>query len=106
MLDLAYIRRVSAERAIAEALTRLVRDDLDGFWVHLDADVLDDAILPAVDYRMSGGLSLAELETALRAAFSLERMVGIEITILNPALDPEDRGARALVTILSAFSSP
>jgi arginase len=105
VLDFAYIRRVSADRAIAEALARLIRDDLSGFWVHLDADVLDDAVLPAVDYRMPGGLSLAELQTALKAAYSSGRMVGMEITILNPALDPGDRGSRALVqTILSAFS--
>ena len=107
VLDLAHIRRVSVGRAIAEALARLVRDDLSGFWVHVDADVLDDAILPAVDYRMPGGLSLAELETALRAAFLSGRMVGLELTILNPTLDPEDRGAHALAqTVLSAFSSP
>jgi arginase len=107
VLDLAHIRRVSAERSIAEALSRLARDDLGGFWVHVDADVLDDAILPAVDYRMPGGLSLAELRTALRAAFASGRLVGMEITILNPTLDPEDRGARALAeTIVSAFSAP
>jgi arginase len=107
VLDLAHIRRVSAARSIAEALTRLARDDLGGFWVHLDADVLDDAILPAVDYRMPGGLSLAELQTALRAALLSGRLVGMEITILNPTLDPEDRCARALAeTIVSAFSAP
>jgi arginase len=106
VLDLAHIRRVSAERAIAEALAQLVRDDLSGFWVHLDADVLDDALCPAVDYRMPGGLLLPELETVLRAASTSGRMVGFEITILNPALDTEDRCARAVVpTILSAFST-
>jgi arginase len=106
VLDLAHIRGVSVERSIAEALARLVRDDLSGFWVHVDADVVDDAILPAVDYRMPGGLSLTELHAALRAAFLSGRMVGMELTILNPALDAEDRGARALAqTIVSAFSS-
>jgi arginase len=106
VLDLAHIRRVSVGRSIAEALARLVRDDLGGFWVHLDADVLDDAILPAVDYRMPGGLSLAELQAALRAAFLSGRMVGLEITILNPALDREDRGAQALAqAIAGAFAS-
>jgi arginase len=106
VLDLAHIRRASVARSIAEALARLVRDDLSGFWVHVDADVVDDAILPAVDYRMPGGLSLEELQAMLRAAFLSGRMVGMEITILNPALDREDRCARGLAqTIVAALSS-
>lgn len=89
---------------IGEELTRLVRDDLSGFWLHLDADVLDDAVLPAADYRMLGGLSLAELETVLKAASSSGRMVGMEVTLPNPVLDPQDRGAGALVrTVVSAL---
>ena len=47
--------------AAAEALRRLADPALDGFWVHLDADVLDDAIMPAVDYRMPDGLRFDEL---------------------------------------------
>ena len=102
---LARLHRI--ERALDLGPLYVKRDDLSGFWVHVDADVLDDAIMPAVDYRMPGGLSLAELETALRAAFLSGRMVGLELTILNPALDPEDRGAHALAqTVLSALSSP
>jgi arginase len=106
VLDLWHIRRVSATQAIGQALDRLVRDDLGGFWVHVDADVLDDAIMPAVDYRMPGGLSWKELEEVLRAARSSGRMMGLEITILNPALDPGHRGTRALAqTIVTALSS-
>jgi arginase len=60
---------------------------LDGFWVHLDADILDDAIMPAVDYRMPGGLSWDELAAVLRAAAASDRMVGIDITILTPWYD-------------------
>src|SRR5262249_20962668 len=82
VVDLASIRRISAEKAVAEALGRLVRDHLRGFWLHLDADVLDDALVPAVDYRMPDGLSWEELELVLRAAARSGRMVGMEITIL------------------------
>ncbi|MFP2927483.1 arginase family protein [Pyxidicoccus sp. 3LG] len=104
VLDLASIRRLSVERAIHAALDRLVRDELSGFWVHVDADVLDDELLPAVDYRMPGGLSWRELEVTLSAAASTGHMVGLELTILNPTLDVEERGARALVqTVVSAL---
>jgi arginase family enzyme len=37
----------STERALATA----ARPDLDGVWLHFDVDVLDDALMSAVDYR-------------------------------------------------------
>jgi arginase len=40
------------------------------FWVHVDADVLDDAVMPAVDYRQPGGLSPDELATVLAVALA------------------------------------
>jgi len=43
---------------------------LMAFGFTLDVDVLDDAIMPAVDYRMPGGLSWDELSSALGAARS------------------------------------
>ena len=39
--------------------THVARDELDGFFIHVDADCLDDAIMPAVDYRLPGGLAWA-----------------------------------------------
>ena len=76
----------------------VVRPELDGFWVHLDCDALDDALMPAVDYRLPGGLSWDELETVLRLAVARSR-VGIEVTIFNPASTPNwsyHAGARSL----------
>jgi arginase len=105
VLDLSYIREVSAQQAVAKALGILVDESLGGFWVHLDADVLDDAILPAVDYRMPGGLSWKELQLILRAAAESGHMVGLDVTILNPALDQGDRGSRGLAqTIVAALA--
>jgi arginase len=102
VLDLAHVRRVSAQAAVAEALARLVREELAGFWVHIDADVLDDAILPAVEYRLPGGLSWQELELVLRAARSSGRMVGLDVTVLNPKLDQDDRCVRGFARTLTA----
>ena len=71
-----------------------------GFWVHLDADVLDDAIMPAVDYRLPDGLRWDELRDVLRAAVASPGAVGLEITIFNPTLDPDGRIGHALVDTL------
>lgn len=87
LLDLAAIRRTGVEAALERALLWLTRPELLGFWVHLDADVLDDAVMPAVDYRMPDGLSFGELTAVLGTAAASGRLAGIDITIFNPALD-------------------
>jgi arginase len=87
------------ERGIAEVANALGR--LPRFWCHLDADVLDDEVMPAVDYRQSGGLSAAELTQLLAAAANTKKMIGISVAIYNPALDESGRAARALVGILT-----
>ena len=56
--------------------------------------------MPAVDYRLPDGLSWAELETVLRLAIDDGSVVGIEITIFNPTLDPDGTITEALVACL------
>ena len=33
----------------------LRRNGVEGFWIHVDADVLDDAVMPAVEYHLRAG---------------------------------------------------
>lgn len=101
VIDLAEVRRRGVDRTANEALDRLVRPDLAGFWVHLDCDALDDAVMPAVDYRLPGGLTWDELETALRVAAGSSWAVGLEVTIFNPTLDDDGSIADALVRCLT-----
>lgn len=101
VIDLPALRQRGAQRAALDALERLVRPELDGFWVHLDCDALDDAVMPAVDYRLPGGLSWSELESVLQLAVDSGRAVGLEVTIFNPALDCDGAIAQALVTSLA-----
>lgn len=101
VIDFAAIRERGAEYATVASVEHLSRTELAGFWVHLDADSLDDAIMPAVDYRMPDGLSWDELTTALRTAISSGRAVGINITIFNPQLDEEGSIAAAFVDALA-----
>ena len=100
VVDLASIRQRGAERAARDALAHLHRPELAGLWVHLDCDAVDDALMPAVDYRLPDGLSWAELETVLRLAIDGGSVVGVEITIFNPTLDPHGTVAQELVACL------
>lgn len=106
MTDLAALRAAGAEAAAANAAERLSKPELDGFWIHLDADVLDDAVMPAVDYRMPHGLSWDELATVLRAAIGSGGAVGINVTIFNPTLDGDGSIARAFAEALARGLKP
>lgn len=106
MTDLAALRAAGAEAAAANAAERLSKSELDGFWVHLDADVLDDAVMPAVDYRMPDGLSWDELATVLHAAIGSGGAVGINVTIFNPTLDGDGSIARAFAEALARGLKP
>jgi arginase len=101
-IDLPRIRRSGVTGAARDAVTHLTRHrgPDGGFWMHVDADALDDAIMPAVDYRLPDGLSWEELTTAMRIAMESHRVVGLEVTIYNPKLDPDGAGARGLVKVI------
>ncbi|MFH9011504.1 arginase family protein [Streptomyces sp. NPDC017943] len=88
-MDLDIVRALGAGEAARRAVGLLTGGGADaGYWVHLDVDVLDDAVMPAVDYRQPDGLSWQDLETVLRTALSGGDAVGLTVTILNPRLDP------------------
>jgi arginase len=100
-LDLAAIREIGAAAAAERAIGHLTRTDAPRrFWIHIDADVLDDAVMPAVDYRLPGGLSTDELYTFLAAAVACGRVAGAEITIYNPTLDPDGIAGAALSDVV------
>ncbi len=101
------LARIDAEEAhalgsggVERTLARVTKDELEGFWIHLDVDVLDDALMPAVDYRMKDGLSFEELSRLLGAAFATGKVMGMTLTIYNPNLDPQRSIARKLVAEL------
>jgi arginase family enzyme len=67
-------------RTVGEAVSERHRKATE---IHLDADLLDDAAMPAVDYRLPGGLSAAELSVILRTQVDSGKAVGLEITVFN-----------------------
>jgi len=78
--------------------------EIAGFWVHLDADVLDPSVMPAVDSPDPDGLLPDELVALLRPLLGSPHCAGLNVTIYDPDLDPEGT-AGALLTdiIVSAF---
>jgi arginase len=103
-IELDEVRRLGAKLAAQRAVEHFT--STQGFFIHLDADVVSDALMPAVDYRMADGLSWDELRTVLQTALASGRAVGIEVTIYNPALDTDGSSGRELArTLVTALQN-
>ncbi len=95
-------REVAHGAADAVDLVRRVAaaEHLDGYWIHLNVDILDPRHLPAVDSPDPGGLSperLVELLVALAPAAT-----GAQVTVFDPDLDPEGKYAALLTEVIVA----
>ncbi|GEN10173.1 arginase [Myxococcus fulvus] len=100
-LDLDVLRRDGIAAGAKRALTRFKERGVKGFWMHLDADVMDDAVMPAVDSRQDDGLRVAELGELVARLVDSGLAVGMDVTIYDPSLDPRRDAARALVDTLT-----
>ncbi|HEX2445987.1 MAG TPA: arginase family protein [Vicinamibacterales bacterium] len=85
---------------VRAALEQLVRPELDGFWIHVDADVLDPRVMPAVDSPEPGGPGIDELVAILTPLARHPSALGMQLTIYDPALDADRSCASRLVTLL------
>ncbi|MEO1191804.1 MAG: arginase family protein [Pseudomonadota bacterium] len=100
-LPLTTIRHRGFGNTAAAALDRVASKG-QRFWLHLDLDVLDDAIFSAVDYRIPDGLAPGEVVALLRRARETGALAGMTVTILNPTLDHDGRQAALAVDLLAA----
>lgn len=100
MLDIDAIKSRGVERISQEARRHLDTAQTDGFWIHLDADVLDSTIMPAVDSPNPRGMTFEQLEVVLSQLLASPKAVGMELTIFDPSLDPDGHLARQLADVI------
>lgn len=86
-------------RALGPILDR-VAVTTGGFWIHLDADVMDSTVMGAVDSPAPGGAETDDLARLLAGLVNHPRALGMNLTIYDPLLDPEGSCARELVELL------
>jgi arginase len=98
-MPLPAIRERDVEVSARAAVARLESAG-DGFWIHLDLDVLAPEWMPAVDSPDPGGMHPDELRATLAMALASARCVGMEVTIYDPAMDPEEKLADFIVDML------
>jgi arginase len=97
----AAIKSNGVDTVVMRVLSIIRKSSVKHWWIHFDTDVLNDAINPAVDYRLKGGLSFAQTGKILRSLVRTGKIAGMTVTIFNPRLDRSGKIARNLVKTLS-----
>ena len=72
------------------------------FWLHFDLDVIDGEAMPAVDDPLPGGPDWQQTRELLWPLLHSPALLGADVTILNPSLDPGDHYARRVVDLLAS----
>jgi arginase len=98
------LRVEGAARSAQWARDQLV--DCAGYWVHVDVDVLDPAVMPAVDAPDQGGIAFPELELLLAGLVDTPHCLGVEITVFDPDYDPDGRYAEEITSAIVAGLAP
>lgn len=97
---LARVRAHGLAATLKQLITELDRAPVAGFWLHVDLDVLDPALMPAVDSPDPTGFTWDELDAAFGALLSHPKLVGVNIGIYDPDLDPDGTHARRIAALL------
>lgn len=113
-LDLAAggfaVRPATALRSAGAGKTaQWARDQLSqcaGFWLHVDVDVLDPAVMPAVDAPDPGGIAFPELELLIASLVAAPECLGMELTVFDPDHDPDGTYAREVAEMVVGGLAP
>jgi arginase len=87
-------------------IARLEERGLDRAWLHVDLDVLDEAVMPAVDSPGKPGFSFDELSRLIAALNASGRIAGADFAIYDPERDPGLKYAGPLVACIAAAIRP
>jgi arginase len=92
--------------AARRVLERLEARGLDRAWVHVDLDVLDEKVMPAVDSPGSPGFDYEQLSALAGSLAASGRVAGMDFAIYDPERDPGHAHARDLVACIAASVCP
>ncbi|MDR6760136.1 arginase [Flavobacterium sp. 2755] len=101
-LSLQELRKQGIANAVKTFLSEVENKNLDGFWLHIDVDVLNDDIMPCVDSRTPDGLTYDEFNELTSYLFESKKLSGLEITILDPDLDETGQYTKEFVNNITA----
>jgi arginase len=96
------LKRAGIRAGLEQALTAL-KHRVREVYLHIDIDALDPAEAPATDYAVPGGLTLGELEQAIRLIARHVTLRAAALTAFNPTCDHQDKTAHAGLRLMSVI---
>ena len=105
-LTVQKVQAEGVEAAARRVIARLEERALDRTWLHVDFDVLDEAVMPAVDSPGKPGFSFDELSRFIAALTTSGRIAGADFAIYDPERDPGLKYAGPLVACIAAGTRP
>ena len=96
--DAAVISRIPS--SVGEFVRQRMEEGPRHFWIHLDFDVLNDKVFPAVDYLSPGGLNWPQLIALMRPLVASDGLIGVSLACYYPDRDPDHRYAREAANAL------
>ncbi|MEU1289807.1 arginase family protein [Kitasatospora sp. NPDC005856] len=100
------VQRIGVTELAERVVHRLQWRGLDRVWLHLDLDVLDERVLPAVDTPGRPGLDFPQLVELLQILVGSGRVVGLDAAIYDPDLDPDGAYAAPIADCLASALAP
>ena len=94
------VRERGPDRVGSDAAARLAGRPA---WLHLDLDVLDESVLPAVSYPQPLGLDWEELVALLQPLVAAPNLLGVSVADFNPDRDPDTTDAARIVDELASL---
>jgi arginase len=83
--------------AVTREAIKIASDGTAGFHMSFDVDGCDPEVAPGVGTPVPGGINYREAHTVLEMAAESGKLIGLEMTEINPILDNRNRTARVAV---------
>jgi arginase len=96
-----HILATGIDRVARGVVERLRKSKIDRAWLHVDLDVLDEKVMPAVDSPGTPGLTFEQLSGLVCALCASGRIAGADIAIYDPERDPGLLYARPIVECMA-----
>jgi arginase len=100
-LNIQGVLAKGIDSTVRQVLARLESRALGRVWLHVDFDVLDQTVMPAVDSPGGPGLNYQQLALLIGDLCHSGRVVGADFTIYDPERDPHAEYSKPLVDCIA-----
>jgi len=95
------VRKIGAAD-VAEEAARHLDNRSDWIACHLDVDVVDPGLIPAVNYPTPGGLTTEETSLIIRKLIATEKVRVLELAAYNASKDKDAASAKTIVELMKS----